>query len=105
MGIIFSMAVEVISWLGAHESLASFLGKTTRGKSLLKQTLSFPDRFDQFCRSEYWNRTWITQEVALAQRATMMARDAEALRENIPLLSREFLLSNSVYLDAEKLNS
>lgn len=73
MGQIYSGAEQVVSWLGPEKDIASFLIS-------LRQRQEEPGNSKQlraFCRCEYWNRAWITQEVALARRLTLMARNVE----------------------------
>ena len=77
MGQIFSNAQEVIAWLGREKRISRFLRKPRH---------SGQDYYE-FWSSEFWNRAWITQEVVLAKRLTLMAGstalDVNVLRQYI----------------------
>ncbi|KAH7082684.1 heterokaryon incompatibility protein-domain-containing protein, partial [Paraphoma chrysanthemicola] len=75
MGDIYSNAVGVVSWLGPCERIAAFL-QDPSDKKIHSTT--------EFYASEYWNRAWITQELALARCVTFMALDAEVDRRVVP---------------------
>jgi hypothetical protein len=62
MGLVYSQAGEVISWLGSDPAIASFV-KTTSKRWVLPATDAEYQEY-QFYSSEYWDRAWITQEVA-----------------------------------------
>ncbi|KAF1842170.1 uncharacterized protein K460DRAFT_292175, partial [Cucurbitaria berberidis CBS 394.84] len=82
MGRIFSEAKEVISWLGPNRRIAEFLSNAP-------QQGFDAHGFHDFCNSEYWNRAWITQEVALSRRSTLMARGEELEMNQLPLIKDE----------------
>jgi hypothetical protein len=65
MGLIFSRANVVISWLGEDENIAGYL---LSGDEILGR---------DFIWSAYWYRAWITQEVALARKVVLCAGDQE----------------------------
>jgi len=69
MGSIFSRAEGVISWLGDDERIAKVFEDQTDDRPILKAN------FEAFCSLDYWKRAWITQEVTLARRVLLMARD------------------------------
>jgi hypothetical protein len=77
MGLIYARADEVISWFGARSDIAMYLaasagvGEDSTGLHAL-------------CNSDYWDRAWITQEVTLARRITLMARDQELPMDLLP---------------------
>ena len=81
MGAIFSQATSVISWLGASEQIAAFLADAAPTK---KPKMIPPVRFHAFYSSDYWDRAWITQEVALARRITLMAKDTTLPFDTLP---------------------
>jgi hypothetical protein len=64
MGLIYSRATEVISWLGRDGEIADYLETFSESRH---------DGLNRFLSSEYWERAWITQEVALAHRVTLCA--------------------------------
>lgn len=64
MGSIYERAEEVISWLGNDEAAIRCLD--------LDAEPSPSDNFE-FSGLSYWNRAWITQEIALARRVVLMA--------------------------------
>jgi hypothetical protein len=70
MGRIYSGAARVIAWLGPNERIAEYLESLLKWSESTSGAISFRD-------CEYWNRAWITQEVALAQRLTIMAGGVE----------------------------
>ncbi|KAH7412199.1 heterokaryon incompatibility protein-domain-containing protein [Phaeosphaeria sp. MPI-PUGE-AT-0046c] len=73
MGHIYSGAEQIISWLGPNKDIASFLTSLSRWEEVPDSSKTLR----AFCACEYWNRAWITQEVALARRLTLMARKVE----------------------------
>lgn len=81
MGQIYSGAREVIAWLGSDDTIASFL----RSASIQKHSLV---GFSAFCNSPYWDRAWITQEIALAPRVRFMAKSATLDGNSIPLSNK-----------------
>ncbi|KAF1829037.1 HET-domain-containing protein, partial [Decorospora gaudefroyi] len=76
MGPIYSSAIEVIPWLGPNKYIAEFLedAQRLRGKETWRAR---GEGYHHFCSSEYWDRAWIIQEVALGHRVTLCASDAE----------------------------
>jgi hypothetical protein len=97
MGAIFSRAKNVVSWLGDERNIAKFLlyvGQRTKRKENDERPgtalLGIPglgSSFHYLCVAEYWNRAWITQEVALARNITLMAANIELDRSLFPVLS------------------
>ena len=85
MGLIFSHATKVISWMGNDKKIAEFLGGRTGALSL---EVLYPPRsrfgMSDFYQCGYWNRAWITQEIALARKITFMAVNSEVDREQPP---------------------
>ncbi len=65
MGLIFSRAKEVLSWLGKDERIAIYLAS------------EYETSRNRFIDSTYWQRAWITQEIALARRVTLCAGNEE----------------------------
>lgn len=63
MGEIYEKAQFVVSWLGDNHEVGLFL------KSLSTEI----DRTTTFCRNTYWQRAWVTQEVAKAQNILFLA--------------------------------
>ena len=104
MGNIFAGAVQVVAWLGMHKPIATFLEDCNRWKELETAqggpglvgwseekihdefVWNFKDNADgfrYFCYADYWDRAWITQEVALASHITFMAGKASLAAESI----------------------
>lgn len=70
MGLIFQNAEHVVCWLGDSRLLADLLaGKYADDPRNLNTAIS------TLRWSQYWRRAWITQEVALARYAVVMAGD------------------------------
>ena len=77
MGRIYSYATEVISWFGED--------KDSIAKYFVKQKYPTGNRVDldlaalrlKFAYAPYWNRAWITQEVQLARKVTLLAQTIE----------------------------
>jgi hypothetical protein len=92
MGLIFSRAKEVLSWLGDSHGIAAYLDRTEqryiqgRGYQLERLCQGTTEYYQQleFYQSEYWKRAWITQEVALARQVTLCAGLAEMTFELFP---------------------
>jgi len=77
MGRIFSCAQEVVSWFGEDkDSIAEYLVQ-----QISPSTDTFNHRLDSLCLkftyAPYWNRAWITQEVQLARKVTLLARNVK----------------------------
>lgn len=74
MGLIYSRAKEVLSWLGDEKNITGYLEE-------LAHHLSHPTPRDwfyhNFINAKYWYRAWITQEIALARKVTLCAGDVE----------------------------
>ena len=97
MGLIFSRAKNVTSWLGDERHIARFLlhvrrraiheDHTQDSRKAVLERPGQPPGFHYFCVAEYWNRAWITQEVALARRITLMAANIELDGSLYPVLS------------------
>jgi hypothetical protein len=60
---IFLKAHGVIAWLGTDKNIEKFI----------RSPQADGGRYYAFWNSEYWNRAWVTQELALAGRVTLMA--------------------------------
>lgn len=76
MGRIFGSAYNVISWLGSEKTIAKYL-----------KQLADPPEAEEYLRytgelysAVYWDRAWITQELALARRNTFIAAGTEVNR-------------------------
>jgi hypothetical protein len=97
MGLIFSRARNVMSWLGDERHIARFLLHVRRrafheyhtqdSRKTVLERPGQPPGFHYFCVAEYWNRAWITQETALARRITLMAANIELDGSLYPVLS------------------
>lgn len=70
MGHIFSKAVEVIAWLGTSADLAS---------------LNTPGLNPTITSNPYWDRAWITQEIALARYVTIETAHGSIPLHKLPL--------------------
>jgi hypothetical protein len=75
MGLIYSNAVEVVSWLGHSRAISSAFAGYVGAK---------PDPRYDFLRdwlevisNQYWKRSWITQEILLARRLILWVNDFE----------------------------
>jgi hypothetical protein len=79
MGLIFSHAVEVLSWLGEDDLTAEFLQRAPGGSVSKPVAIAF-------FGSNYWLRAWITQEIILARRGVLMADEAEVAVKELPQL-------------------
>jgi len=77
MGRIFSCAEEVISWFGEDkDSIAAyFVQQISPSADRFNHRLD--DLFLKFAYAHYWNRAWITQEVQLARKVTLLARNVK----------------------------
>jgi hypothetical protein len=82
MGHIFSRAIELIAWLGTDTLVANFFRFSYR-MDVLKE------RVEAFMDCEYWQRAWVTQEIFLARRVTLMARNHEIPLDDLPYSVRE----------------
>lgn len=103
MGEIFSRAVQVIAWLGSQQEIIEFLdllsnrSPTTnllRGERFVERrttSTSTPilrrvvEGIQCFSMLEYWQRAWITQEIALAQDIFFMAGSRKIHITELPL--------------------
>jgi hypothetical protein len=81
MSKIYSCAEQVLVWLGPGTDFSDqamrFLGEVADGTipSMECDKLVFGDCWkgvEQFCKSEYWERLWIIQEVVLARKVLVM---------------------------------
>lgn len=88
MGTIYSEAEEVVVWLGLASfarnrlrnlvDLASSRGSSDSVEPEERSTISLHDRRNigrRIVRNEYWNRAWITQEIALPQSVSILIDD------------------------------
>jgi hypothetical protein len=82
MGLVYSSAQGVLSWLGDDEKIAEFfsvlaieqIGRHRVHRSLIRA----------WSLSPHWTRAWITQETVLAQSLTLMARSSEIAARQLP---------------------
>jgi hypothetical protein len=77
MGLIFSHAEVVVSWLGTCPDIVGFLHRISDAERPPYSVMSFS-------RSSYWTRAWVTQEIVLAKSVMLMAGDAELPMESLP---------------------
>jgi hypothetical protein len=80
MGHIYSRANRVVSWLGIDPTVALWLQFTQAGK------YDYSAGRDSFQFSPYWERAWITQEMALARRISFMACKTILDSDQLPTL-------------------
>jgi hypothetical protein len=71
MGLLYIRATEVISWLGEDDETADYL------ETLQTNRPAKGRERHRFCTSDYWDRAWVTQEVALGGRVTLCAGQRE----------------------------
>jgi len=91
MGVIFSRAKKVVSWLGDDVNIAKFLRIVSKDLAEHSGTTIFIQpglglSFYHLCVAEYWDRAWITQEVVLARKITLIAAGIELDGLSFPLL-------------------
>jgi hypothetical protein len=106
MGRIYSKADMVLCWLGCDEEIESVvkdirtrpayidaMSRSWKASNTLPRVAQVhlpiepgvsAETLVRFCCSEYWSRAWITQEIALAQSAAIVAR-SEAVDLNLVL--------------------
>jgi hypothetical protein len=94
MSLIFSNAVEVISWLGSSPSIARCLRYINRPNVLEEWVRAFIE-------SEYWKRAWVTQEILLARKVRLMAGDDEFPLVDLPARVRTFSHDNLLFESTE----
>jgi len=77
MGRIYTYAKEVISWFGEDkDSIAAyFVEQVSPSGDAVNHSLT--DLCLKFAWAPYWNRAWITQEVQLARKVTLLAKNVE----------------------------
>jgi hypothetical protein len=80
MGLIFSRARKVISWLGQSRTAVEFL-RNDSGNCVSLASREHATRFNQI---EYWQRAWVTQEVVLAREVILMAAKSEISMDDLP---------------------
>jgi hypothetical protein len=80
MGRIYSLALQVISWLGNDPDIVSFFKFAQEVSSMRPSTFSLPLTLTDHtvgiigvAGHSYWTRAWVTQEVILAQRLHLLA--------------------------------
>lgn len=73
MGDIYRTARCVISWLGDHHLISSYIQKPNY--SVRKDHFSTEE--NAIIKHAYWTRAWITQEIALAQELILVAGNVE----------------------------
>jgi hypothetical protein len=77
MGLIFSHAEAVVSWLGTSPDIVEFLHQSSHVEVPPYLAMSFT-------RNAYWTRAWVTQEIMLAKHVRLMAGDVELPMESLP---------------------
>ena len=65
---IYQHAQGVLSWLGTNHLSAQLLGRKYNTSCEACKTLRF---------GKYWDRAWVTQEIALTRYVTVLTRDGE----------------------------
>ena len=114
MGDIFAGAVQVIAWLGTQKRIVDFLENpmgSSAGAVQVPAWVSAQNQisifghlgnpmgistteqwrgFHSFGDADYWDRAWITQEVALARQITFMAGKVCLPANEIPFISEGF---------------
>ncbi|KAH6858890.1 heterokaryon incompatibility protein-domain-containing protein [Alternaria rosae] len=91
MGRIYSYAKEVISWFGEDkDSIAAYFVEQT-SPSEIAVNPNLADLRLKFTYAPYWNRAWITQEVQLAQKVTLLAKTVEVDYRLLRSTDRKFL--------------
>ncbi|KAF1830815.1 HET-domain-containing protein, partial [Decorospora gaudefroyi] len=104
MGKIFWGADLVICWLGRNPEFESVLAAPWYRQNALAVTprtsqLTLPGKYVAFCWAKYWSRAWVTQEVALAREAVVIAGSQFlALKHVIHAIVGEAPLSPFQYL-------
>lgn len=94
MGLIYSTAEEVLAWLGDDEIAASILSAFSRplylrGGNGMHQNdkgsiMSIEQKGAYISKNTYWSRAWITQEVSLARRVSLLAGDRAVSEHVLP---------------------
>ncbi|KAH7072483.1 heterokaryon incompatibility protein-domain-containing protein [Paraphoma chrysanthemicola] len=104
MGTIYCTAQEVVVWLGNDPSLwpivryISFERREEDGQSELEES------YASFWAHPYWNRTWITQELLVANSITVLASTYSfAWHDLSRILDLSFQLTHSIMQNAEHL--
>ena len=98
MGRIFSCAEEVVSWFGEDkDSIAEyFVEHLSRSEGAVNYRVDIVDNlFLKFAYAPYWNRAWITQEVQLAQKVTLLARNVKVDYRQLLSSNRNLLIKDS----------
>jgi hypothetical protein len=75
MGLIYSNAIEVVSWLGHGRATSSAFAKYIGAKP--DPEFNFRRDWLEVIRNPYWKRSWITQEILLARRSILWGSDFE----------------------------
>lgn len=77
MGQIYSRASRVLSWMGDDPKISKLFSMIQRyRKSRFEWISNDPmPHHEQFCKSMYWQRAWVTQELLLARVLFMQAKD------------------------------
>lgn len=86
MGRIYSNAIRVISWLGIRQDVADYFAS-------VNASVHWAHMAYELMKCDYWERAWITQELALARSITYLASDVAIDGEKLGLENR--LLFNS----------
>jgi hypothetical protein len=86
MGHIYSRAGRVVSWLGNDRAISLFLHFTQAGK------YHYSGGLHSFHQSPYWERAWITQEIALARKISFMACKTILDSDKLPTLPNSIVL-------------
>ena len=104
MGQIYRRAFEVLAWIGNYESPSADdldylrasaivryetpLGPTVTDASYQRQVLALNERRDRIMLHPYWNRAWITQELFLARKVTLLCGLSNCTFEALESLSK-----------------
>jgi hypothetical protein len=86
MGHIYSCAKRVVSWFGSDRTISLFLHFAKAGK------YNYSGGLHSFHLSPYWERAWITQEIALARRISFMACKTILDSDQLPILPGKVVL-------------
>jgi hypothetical protein len=82
MGLIFSGAVRIISWLGCNDRISLFLDfweyvSHSEAREIISDWTGIEECWRDFATDAYWKRAWITQEILLATDLTLMTNATE----------------------------
>jgi hypothetical protein len=86
MGLIYSNAVEVVSWLGHSRAISSAFADTIGAKPDPK--FEFVKDWLEVVSNQYWKRSWITQEILLARRLVLWVGNMEVDPKRLGVVRR-----------------